>query len=753
MFASIRFRIFLLLLIWLPLAGFSTWYALKKLGTPRLEFFLSPGGAVSSLQREDWLQSTSGIQPQDRILSVAGIPFDRLKIRNWLSEQAPSRQVALKVLREGREIYFATTLQRYSKNDILILFFLPLVLSIIFLGFSMGMIFSKEARAKSFEAVEIFSLICFLISIFFLLVLPAETLGFPFSFGLWTPLLAALVMHLFLVYPKKKGNLFVRYGFLGSAYVLVLLMAVGKIAGRSPPYWAVDVFMGWCLLVALGSVGNTLLTSRDFWARRRARLISLVMLLSFTTAMSMFWAAVWDIPRISLERILAISFIFPAAFAGIFLKEDVFNLERLFKRGAHQLLFLGMAVTFALLMGLGWSEWGIHSGREWMLWVAIAIVVLAVARPASVLFENQIHRWIQTKVFYPDMERFFEDSKSLHQFLSDLSQHFETHLNMRRISFSFFADPTQKWSPSNSQAWEFRSGQLIRVYSQDEDFVFTSLLQRGSACIGKISFDGDDSLAFDPYGSIDWTQTVRDLARRLEILCLREFISIQQSYLAVGRMQSLLAHQMKNPLAIIKVCAGLLASHVKNNEEGEELIKTIQDEVGRVSAAIQGVFDHAGRVEEKQKIHLGMILAQVRENVLSRFSGREFEISYWRDGERDDAQALIPVWMERDGLRQSLNNLVVNAFEAGSSWVGVEIHFNTNEVSVVVKDRGPGLTEKIDLFKPFVTTKTHGTGLGLAHVKAFMDRNSGQIRVSTKRGEGSTFILDFPTQFVLNESI
>lgn len=617
----------------------------------------------------------------------------------------------------------------------------------------MGILFSKEARLKSREAVQVFSIICGAISLFFVGLFPASTLGISLPLGLLSPALGVLVMHLFLIYPKKKGLPEYRYVFLGFNYLIVASAVALRFLGRSPPFWLVDVFVGLCVLVALGSVGNTLLTSRDFWARRRARLLSLVMLLSFITATSMFWAVIWEIPRISLERVLAISLIFPAAFAGIFLKEDVFNLERMFKRGAHQLLILGLAVTFALLLGLGWSEWGIHSDREWMLWVAIAIVVIAVARPVSTVFENKIHRWIQTKVFYPDVDKTFENASSLHQFLTDLARHCETNLNMKRISFSFFLDPTQKWTDSNSQVWELRANDLVRIYSNESRFVYSSTLYRGASPIGEIRFDGDDSLAFDPYSSPDWAGVVRDTARCLEILCLREFISIQQSFLAVGRMQSLLAHQMKNPLAIMKVCAGILASHIKDNEEAEELIKTIQDEVGRVSAAIQGVFEHSRRVEERQKTHLGTVIAQVKENVLSRFPGREFETSYWHGSERDDTKALIPIWVERDGLRQALNNLVVNAYEAGSPWVGVEIHFSPNDFSLVVRDRGPGLAEKMDLFKPFVTTKTHGTGLGLAHVKAFMDRNSGQIRVTSKRGEGSVFTLDFPNQFVLNDQI
>jgi hypothetical protein len=261
--------------------------------------------------------------------------------------------------------------------------------------------------------------------------------------------------------------------------------------------------------------------------------------------------------------VLAISLLFPSAIAAIFLKENVFNLERLFRTGVHQLLILAVAITFALLVGLAWSQWAPGAKQEWLLWVAIAIVVIFLARPASVLFESRIHRLIQTQVRYPDVNDLFEQSKNLTDFLRALSAHFVSHLNMKFVHFSFFQDPTKPWGPSNEQRWEYHKGHLLRIYDPSVQTLYRSYLYRGDETIGEIRFDGGDALAFDPYSSKDWAICLRHTARCLEILSLREFISIQQSFLAVGRMQSLIAHQMKNPLAIIKVCAGLLTTHVR----------------------------------------------------------------------------------------------------------------------------------------------------------------------------------------------
>jgi signal transduction histidine kinase len=94
---------------------------------------------------------------------------------------------------------------------------------------------------------------------------------------------------------------------------------------------------------------------------------------------------------------------------------------------------------------------------------------------------------------------------------------------------------------------------------------------------------------------------------------------------------------------------------------------------------------------------------------------------------------------------------MVNAFEAGAQKVTIEVKLSSARILFVVADDGPGLPERLDLFKPFVTTKTNGTGLGLVHVKAFVDRNRGSIRVQSKPGSGTSFTLEFSKQYIMNE--
>jgi signal transduction histidine kinase len=272
--------------------------------------------------------------------------------------------------------------------------------------------------------------------------------------------------------------------------------------------------------------------------------------------------------------------------------------------------------------------------------------------------------------------------------------------------------------------------------------------------VGEISFSGGDALAFDPEQSYEWDVFTRQLAGYLELLVLREFLVSQQGFLAVGRMQALLAHEMKNPLAVIKVCAGLLHDHVNHSEEGEELIRTVQQEINRVSRAVQNVFNHSGRDESSQAVDLYELLEDVKHEALARFNQKTIECNLEVDGEKIAwAPKALVMWVQKEGLRQSLMNLLVNAFEAGSDWAGIEIRLSSAQYfRIVVKDRGPGIPNSIELFKPFVSSKPNGTGLGLSHVKSFVDRNSGRIQVQSCTEGGAQITLEFSPQFAMREA-
>ncbi|TVQ79509.1 MAG: hypothetical protein EA369_04615 [Bradymonadales bacterium] len=752
---SFWIRTTIVLVLWGGVAAIYIPISIQELQGYRFESLILSNGRVSSLQREYLFQRDDLLQPGDWILKVDGEDFDHQRLRERLAKASISDRFEMEVLQGSERNLFEFDLRIYSIRDVILFFVVPLILSLLFLGF---VIFSPLQRInfrRNREAVELFSLLCFGFSLHFLLFLPSVSFWMSWAPSVLLPLLSVIMLHLFCVYPKKKGDTKLRWTLLGLAYALVLGFVSWRIfSWHSINKWGTLtelIFFGLCGVGAVISLANTLFNSKDFWARRRARLLSFVFVFCFVAGLGIFISFLWYGPRISLERLLAGALFFPVGFSLIFSKENVFDLERIFRRGAHQVLFLGIAILLAILMGLSWQLWTDQSGTDWLLWTAIAMIVALFARPVGAWADQQLHRLLVGRLRFPDCDRIFERTAKLEDFLRIFCLEARDLLQMSQVSISLFRDPSLPWSKNNEQHWLFEGGELKRTIRLDRSFEYKSSLRRNQIVIGEIGIEGGDSLAFDPKDSMDWKDLCGSFARCAELLVLRDYVEAQQGLLAVGRMQALLAHEMKNPLAVINVCSGLLKEHIKRNSEGEEVLDTIEQEVKRISVGLQKIFDHSGAEEQKQPVSLLKCFAAVSAQARARFPRARIEQEIKEPENFKGFEGDLYLWVQPEALRQSLSNLVINALEAGASLVVLRLRLSAHALSLEVEDNGPGFPVGVDLFRPFVSTKPTGTGLGLSQVQAFVDRHRGQISYKSVAGGGCLFVLQFDSEFVLSE--
>jgi signal transduction histidine kinase len=109
----------------------------------------------------------------------------------------------------------------------------------------------------------------------------------------------------------------------------------------------------------------------------------------------------------------------------------------------------------------------------------------------------------------------------------------------------------------------------------------------------------------------------------------------------------------------------------------------------------------------------------------------------------------VGVQGDRGQMRQVFVNLVANAVEAASpaGQVRVRATRDTEGVSVAIEDTGPGVDPAIArrLFEPLITTKHHGTGLGLALVKRIVERHGGSVSYSRSDAGGACFTVRLPS--------
>lgn len=701
------------------------------------------------MQREFIFSKAEALQPGEVLRSVNGKDFEWQSVRGWLLEKEDNAFLPVGIERGSKTVPGIVLVRNYTKRDLLLFIVFPFLISVVFLGFAIFSPFQKISYRRSPQAVEVFSLLCFSVSLFFLGFFPSYSFGWQYPVSLMVPLFGALILHLFLIYPKKKGNAWLRRSVLSGVYVLAFTLLSLRVYFWfvSMPWWFyfLDLcYVGLCLIAALIALANTLFGSADFWARRRARLLSFGFLICFIGIVSAFVAFLWQGPRISWERVLAISIFFPVAFGTVFSKENVFDVERIFKRGLNQTLFIGIAICIAILVGLGWQHWAEGHVRDWILWAVIATVVALLSRPVGGWFESRLGRLLSHRIRYPEVNHIFSKSHGLESFLKSFSNECFENLNITMLYFVFSKDPTRKWSEDNQQQWLYSQGRLVKVYSRHKGFTYRFALKAGPLVFGEISFGGGDGLAFDPLNSRGWENICRDFSRCLELLSLREYLSAQEALLAVGRMQALLAHEMKNPLAVIKVCSGLLQNLTNGSDEADEILRTIQQEVSRISDGVQKVFSHGGRPEDKERLDVYDVVERVKAVAQTRFARSQVQVRLSVDGKPQEwVPGCLFIVSEREGFRQSLLNLLINALEAGAQNVKISFALDSAKYfRIRIEDDGPGLPSEIDLFKPFVTTKPSGTGLGLSQVKSFVDRHAGRIEVESLE-RGASFCLEF----------
>ncbi len=209
---------------------------------------------------------------------------------------------------------------------------------------------------------------------------------------------------------------------------------------------------------------------------------------------------------------------------------------------------------------------------------------------------------------------------------------------------------------------------------------------------------------------------------------------------SMGRLAAGLAHEIRNPLSSISGSIQLLKAGQSLGGEDRELCDIVLREAGRLNDLVSDMLDLARpRKPQLAEVDLSRVAQEVVQ--LASKSGRAAsDVSVKYVGPDS-----VIVRADGQQLRQLIWNLVRNGVQASSAGEEVRVVVRCDEhVSLAIEDDGVGIDrETLDrLFDAFFTTRSKGTGVGLAVVKRIADEHRFAISVDTERQRGATFRLD-----------
>lgn len=214
---------------------------------------------------------------------------------------------------------------------------------------------------------------------------------------------------------------------------------------------------------------------------------------------------------------------------------------------------------------------------------------------------------------------------------------------------------------------------------------------------------------------------------------------------AVGELAASIAHEVRNPLAVIVNANAGLRRGTLNTEDRETLLSIIDEETERLNRLVEELLRFARPVSARRSaVSLVELCEDVRKNAPP---------GHVVEADIPDDPSIETIWVDPTLFRVVLDNLVANACQSmrPGGIVGIRVRRDTFEdgreaTAIDVVDRGHGMDTPVlqRALHPFFTTRPSGTGLGLPIVQRFVEAHGGDLRLTSHPGSGTTATLRIP---------
>ncbi len=222
---------------------------------------------------------------------------------------------------------------------------------------------------------------------------------------------------------------------------------------------------------------------------------------------------------------------------------------------------------------------------------------------------------------------------------------------------------------------------------------------------------------------------------------LQDQLSRHERLSALGRMVASLAHQIRTPLSAALLYASHLTEQVLPVEQQQRFAGRLKERLHELEHQVRDMLIFArGELPLPDRLAPAALFDALRSAAEPHVLGMQVR---WQCDSR-----MGELLCNRDTLVGSVLNLIENAIQAGGREVRLKIHLYQRDetLRLCISDNGPGIdnTTLARLGEPFFTTKTTGTGLGLAVVKAVARAHQGDVQLRSRPGRGTCAILTLP---------
>ncbi|WP_028581654.1 HAMP domain-containing histidine kinase [Desulfogranum japonicum] len=231
--------------------------------------------------------------------------------------------------------------------------------------------------------------------------------------------------------------------------------------------------------------------------------------------------------------------------------------------------------------------------------------------------------------------------------------------------------------------------------------------------------------------------------KSLQLIETREQLLLQEKLVAIGSLATGVAHEINNPAAIIRGNVEIMQMSLPEDAGEREELAEIMKQVERISLITQNLLSSS----RQQSLNLEPVqIPALIDEILEQLNHQTVmtEIKVWKAFGKE----LPAVEGDRERLRQVFTNIMLNAAQAmaGEGELSLAGSVVEDRVRVQVADTGPGIDENLQgqIFNPFFTTKSNGTGLGLSVSSGIIRAHNGLITVSSGKGQGTVFWIDLP---------